>query len=123
MNKKAISPLLLLRLSLGLLFTIMGILKLLNPEGIIGMLGTLGFPLTGFLGWIVIFSEVIFGITLLVNYKVKYSTIPLGIILIVALLFAALPNLDTGNPMTILGILWHIVALAGLAALHLDAKE
>ena len=51
----------IIRMALGLLFVIPGITKLLNPSGIIGMLGGLGFPAAGFFGWILILSEIFFG--------------------------------------------------------------
>ena len=51
----------LLRLVLGVMFLVMGIKKLLNPEMIIGFLGSLGFPVPIFFGWLLLLSEIVFG--------------------------------------------------------------
>ncbi|MBT5215461.1 DoxX family protein, partial [Candidatus Woesearchaeota archaeon] len=69
-----------MRVMLGLLFLIPGISKLQTPEMIIGMLGGLGFPSAAFFGWILILSEIVFGIALIVGYRVKLAVIPLIII-------------------------------------------
>jgi len=59
-----------LRIALGLLFLITGLGKLMAPSGIIGMLGQMSMPAPALLGWLVILSEVILGLTLIVGYEV-----------------------------------------------------
>ena len=111
---------LVLRIALGLLFLVPGISKLMNPGGITGMLGGLGFPIAPVFAWIVILSEIIFGITLLIGYKTKYTSWPLLIILVVATLLVGVPGIDMANPMTVMSVLWHIVGIAGLVLVILS---
>lgn len=107
----------ILRIALGLLFLIPGLGKLMNPAGITGMLGGLGFPIAGFFAWILLISEIVFGTMLIFNWKTKIAVWPLFAILLVATLLVAIPGLDMSNPMTIINILWHLVGLAGLFAI------
>ena len=81
-----------LRLGLGVIFISSGIMKLLNPTGIAGMLNTIGFPVAIFWAWLLLLSELVFGLAVLIGYKVKYTTIPLMIILVVAILTVQLKN-------------------------------
>jgi len=107
----------LLRIALGLFFLVPGLSKLTNPAGIIGMLGGLGFPLAGFFAWILLLSEIIFGASLIVGHKVKFAVWPLFIILSVALLLVAIPNLDLSNNSSVMAVLWHLVGLTGLMSI------
>ncbi len=105
-----------MRVMLGLLFLIPGISKLLNPDAIIGMLSGLGFPGAALFGWILILSEIVFGIALIVGYKVRLAVIPLIIILIVAILTVHIK--DTANPMMVIDILLRLGAIASLNLLR-----
>jgi len=105
----------ILRIFLGFLFLVPGISKLMNPGGIISMLTGLGFPMATLLGWLVIISEVLLGLTLIIGWKVKYSVWPLVIILTVATIFVVLPNVGK-NP---INLLFHLQAIAGLISLYL----
>lgn len=105
-----------LRVLLGLLFLIPGISKLMNPDMIIGMLGGLGFPGAAFFGWVLILSEIVFGIALVVGYKVKYAVWPLIIILVVAILTVHIKDVE--NPMMMIDILFRLGAIAGLNLLR-----
>ncbi|MEK6855354.1 MAG: DoxX family protein [Nanoarchaeota archaeon] len=109
----------ILRVFLAALFIVPGIGKLINPAGIIGMLSGLGFPAASFFGWIVLLSEIIFGLALLVGWKVKYTTWPLIIILIVATLIVHIPAVSMENPMTLLNVLFHLIGIAGLINIFL----
>lgn len=109
----------ILRIVLGLLFLIPGLGKLMNPAGITGMLGNIGFPVAILFAWILILSEIVFGIALLIGWRVKYTVWPLVIVLAVAGLFVALPSLDMSNPGTIINLLWHLVGIGGLITLSL----
>ena len=108
---------LLLRVTLGLLFIIPGFSKLMKPSMIAGMLGGMGFPIPAFFGWLVLLSEIIFGIAIVVGYKTQWTTWPLVIILAVATLLVGLPAMDMTNPMTIINVLWHVVGIAGLLSI------
>lgn len=82
----------LLRVSIGVMFLLAGINKLGNPDGVIGMLGNIGFPAAALFGWILILSEAIFGALVLVGYKTKHTAWPLAVILVVAWLTVSGPN-------------------------------
>ncbi len=105
-----------LRIMLGLLFVVPGITKIMAPNGIIGMLSNLGFPGPAFFGWVLILSEIIFGLALIVGYKAKYAVWPLIIILVVAILTVHIK--DTQNPMIWIDVLLRVVAIAGLNMLR-----
>ncbi|MEX2017309.1 MAG: DoxX family membrane protein, partial [Candidatus Pacearchaeota archaeon] len=74
------------RILLGLLILVPGIIKLFvsGPDAVIGMLS--GIALfswaPAFWAWVLMLSEVIFGLAILANYKLKYTVIPPVIILL-----------------------------------------
>ena len=105
----------LLRLALGMLFVVMGVKKLLNPAMIIGMLGNLGFPAPTFFGWLLLLSELVFGVAVLIGWKVKYTVWPLVIVLVVATVLVVLP--ESGQDQ--LSLLFHILGIAALISLSL----
>ncbi|MBI5804290.1 DoxX family protein [Candidatus Pacearchaeota archaeon] len=71
---------------LGLTMLVSGLLKLfmLKPAAVVGMLAGLGFPAPTFFAWILMLSEVVFGVAILARWNLKYTTIPPAIILVVA---------------------------------------
>ena len=105
----------LLRLSLAAIFLYAGIGKLLNPAGPTGMLGGLGFPVPAFFAWVLLLSEIIFGIAVLLGWQLNYTVWPLVVILVVATIFVAIP-MAGGNYIT---TLFHIIAIAALVSLFL----
>ncbi|MBI2451506.1 DoxX family protein [Candidatus Pacearchaeota archaeon] len=105
----------LLRVFLGILFIIPGIGKLLDIGGPTGLLVGLGFPAPAFFAWVLALSEVIFGLSVLLGWKVKWTVWPLVIVLTVATLLVVIPNMN-GNPVT---LLFHLVGIAGLISLAL----
>ena len=111
----------ILRLVLGPLFIIPGIMKLTNPSMIIGMLGGLGFPAPTFWGWLVLLSEIIFGAAVLVGWKVKYTVWPLVAVLAVATAFVHIPAMAT-NPAGLVNVLFHLLGIAALINLHLTGS-
>ena len=108
----------ILRVTLGLLFLVMGLIKLNNPEMIIGMLGGLNFPAAPLLGWILIIVEVLGGAALILGKEMKKAIWLLFIVLLVALLFVAIPGFDRTQTPTVAELLWHLVGLGGLLSLH-----
>ena len=74
------------RIILGLTMSVAGFLKLFvfKPAGVVGMLTSLSFPAPSFFAWVLILSEIIFGLAVLFNLKVEYTAFPLAIILIIA---------------------------------------
>ena len=109
----------ILRVVAGLLFLLPGIMKLMDPAGITGMLTGLGFPAPSFLAWILLLSEIIFGASLIVGWKTKYTTWPLVIVLLVATLTVALPG-ALENPMGWVNVLFHLVGIGALISIFLD---
>jgi len=109
----------ILRIVAGLLFLLPGIMKLMDPAGITGMLTGLGFPAPSFLAWILLLSEIIFGASLIVGWKTKYTTWPLVIVLLVATLTVALPG-ALENPIGWINVLFHLVGMGALISILLD---
>ena len=105
----------LLRLVLGVMILVMGIKKLLNPEMIIGFLGSLGFPVPIFFGWLLLLSEIVFGAAVLIGWKVRYTVWPLLVVLVVATVLVILPASGQDQ----LNLLFHILAIAALISLSL----
>ena len=105
-----------LRFFLGLLFVIPGIMKIMAPEMIAGMLAGMGVPMSGFFGWMVILSEILFGAALLAGVRVKYTVWPLVVILVVATFMVHIPGLSAGGMAPIM-LLFHLQAIAALVAL------
>lgn len=107
-----------LRLVLGLLFLIPGVMKLMDPGMIIGMLGGMGFPVATAFGWILLLSEIIFGVCILLGWKVKYTAWPPVIILLVATVMVHIPAM-AGNPMGLIMVLFHVLGIAALVSVFL----
>ena len=107
-----------LRIVLGLLFILPGINKFGNPAMIIGMLGNLGIPAAGLLGWVLLLSEIGFGAAVLFGYKLKYTVWPLVLILAIATLKVGLPALGS-SPMAMINVSFHLLGIAALISLYL----
>jgi putative oxidoreductase len=110
----------ILRFFLGLMFIFAGIDKLLNPAGIIGMLGDIGFPSTinVFFGFVLLSTEITFGFFLIIGFNVKLTVLPLILILLVALITVHIPELSS-SPMARILFLFHFVGIAGLISIYL----
>jgi uncharacterized membrane protein YphA (DoxX/SURF4 family) len=80
------------RVLLGLVLLVAGLMKLLvmGHAAVSGMLG--GMSLfswaPGFWAWVLILAEILSGIAIVANYKMKWSTVP-GIIIFVVATFTA----------------------------------
>jgi uncharacterized membrane protein YphA (DoxX/SURF4 family) len=117
------TPWMVHRILLGLLMLIPGLLKLFvfKPSGVTGMLAGMGFPAPMFFAWILILAEIVFGVALLANWKIKYTAWPPIVILVVATLVTF--------PWTTLGqaqwptVLLHLVAISGYWMLAAQAKH
>ena len=104
----------LVRLAIAALFLNAGINKLMKPDGIIGLLTSQGFPLPMFLGWVVLLSEIIFGVCVLVGWKVKYTAWPLVVIMLIA--GFAVVGISSQSATS---FIFHMVAAASLISLAL----
>jgi len=80
---------LLLRIGIGGLFLTAGIMKLLDPAMVTGMLDGFGFPFAAFWTWLLILAEVVCGAGVLTGFKLKWVTPPLAVILLVAVSLGA----------------------------------
>ena len=108
-----------LRVFTGVLFVVPGLMKLMNPSMIIGMLGQMGWPLATVFGWIVILSEVLCGLAVIAGFKLKYTVWPLVVIMLVAVFTVYVPMLGS-DPLAAMGqVLFHLLALAALVNLYL----
>lgn len=74
------------RILLGLIFVVAGVMKITNSEGVVGMLtGNVLFSWApAFWAWVLILSEIVFGIAILAGWRLKYTVWPPVIIMIVA---------------------------------------
>ncbi len=106
----------LLRATLGLMFVIAGILKLMNPAAIIRMLGELGFPFPLLWGWLLLISELGFGAAVLLGWKLEYTVWPLVVVIIVAAAWVYVPQI-VSNPAIVISVFFHLVSVAGLISL------
>src|SRR3989344_2791379 len=110
-NYQDLAPL-VLRVGLGVMFLYAGVMKLLDPSIISGMLGGIGFPAPTFWAWVLIVFEVLGGLALVIGLQMKYTTIPLAIILLVATLTVHLANPGVA--------LQHVALLLGVVSLWLS---
>lgn len=107
---------LLLRIALGLLFLIPGLMKLqsLVTTGTHMLVGMIGLVLV----WILALVEVIAGASLLVGWMTRIMVWPLVAVMLGAIFMAVIPG-RADNPMWIIDLLFHLVAIAGLVSLYL----
>ncbi len=71
---------------LGLVMLLPGLMKLfiIKPAAVTQMLTNLGFPVPMFFAWVLILSEILFGLAILARWKLKYTVWPPIIILVIA---------------------------------------
>src|SRR6516164_10635004 len=82
-----------LRLIVGFGFIQHGYAKLARgPEDFIGVLHAMGLPLSFMLGWLTIIVELVGGLMILVGALIPLATIPMMIVLFVAIITVHLPN-------------------------------
>lgn len=105
------------RVVLGLLLLAAGLYKLSDPSRPMGMLTSLGFPAPAVFAWILLLSEIIFGLSVLIGWKVKYTTWPLVVVLAVAVIMVVIPN---QQQLVSSNLLFHLLAITGLIHVALD---
>lgn len=107
----------IVRVLIGLMFITAGINKLLNPAGPTGMLTSLGFPTPALFAWILLLSELVFGLAILIGYQTKYTAWPLVIVLAIAEIMVVIPNPNGG----ILSVnsFFHVISLVALIMIAL----
>src|SRR3989344_4150139 len=74
------------RILLGLLMLGAGLVKLFvfKSAGVTGMLSGFGFPAPTFFAWVLILSEIVFGIAILLKWRLQYTVWPPFVIMLVA---------------------------------------
>ena len=82
-NYHELAPL-VLRVGIGGIFIFSGIIKLLDTAMVTGLLQGIGFPIPVVWTWILLLSEIVFGLAVVLGIQLKYTTIPLMVIMIVA---------------------------------------
>lgn len=108
---------LMTRIALGALFIISGLNKLSNPAGTAGFLANLGFSGAGFWAWVLLLSEITFGLLILIGWLTKLTIWPLVIIMLVAIFKVYLPAYLDGQAAAKTNLLFHILTLASLLSL------
>ncbi len=111
-----------LRIGIGGLFLTTGILKLMNPSMVTGMLSNLGFPGATFWTWLLILAELLCGVAVLVGFKVKWAVIPLGVVLFVAIVTNPTGGLTNPLKDSVLFISLISLYLSGPGAWALDKR-
>src|SRR5262249_23316408 len=80
-------------LIVGFGFIQQGYAKLVRgPEDFIGVLHAMGLPLSFLLGWLTIVLELVGGLMILVGALIPLATLPMVIVLFVAIITVHLPN-------------------------------
>jgi uncharacterized membrane protein YphA (DoxX/SURF4 family) len=79
---------------LGLVILVAGLMKLfvMKPAAVTQMLSSIGFPVASFFAWVLILSEIVFGIAVLARWQLKYTTLVPTFILFVASLTVYWPG-------------------------------
>jgi len=99
----------ILRFGLGILFFFAGIIKIMNMEDTVKMVSNVGFPAAAFFAWLLLLTEIVFGVMLLIGWKVQYTTIPLIVVIVIAIL-----TVTRNDPMQLLKDLSILASLVGL---------
>lgn len=114
-----------LRVGLGVLFLVPGVMKLLNPAMVTGMLSQIFdmdptwwfvFALT----WVLIAVEIIGGLMLISGFKTKFAVPPLVIVMLVAIFAVVVPSMAGNVAAGMGGLLFHVLALLGLVSIGLS---
>ncbi len=125
-EKNVETAMLINRIVLGLLMLVPGLFKLFvfKSSGVTGMLSGMAFfnLMPGFWAWVLILSEIVFGIAILANWKLKYTVIPPIIILLVATLMSAIKWGDLMGT-SWASVLLHLAAITNLWLLGARAKR
>lgn len=96
------------RILLGLLMLVPGLIKLfyMGSDAVTGMLSGMGFPAPAFFAWVLILSEIVFGLAILARWKLHYTVWPPIVIMLVAAVLGLMNSGVTG----LSGFLLHLVA-------------
>ena len=102
----------LVRIVVGLMFFFVGLWKIMNSAAFTGDFAIFGLSLP-WLAWILLLSELVFGFSVLIGWKVEKTAWPLLVVLAGALIVNWIPNISFGIP-SITGIAFHLIAILAL---------
>lgn len=105
------------RLILGPLFVIPGVDKLMGMLTGGHMVVKMLWGVAAF-AWILLSVEIIFGLMVFIGYKVRIAVWPLVGVILGAVLLAVVPTFGT-NPLAMINLLFHLLAIVGLVSLSL----
>lgn len=103
------------RIVLGLLFIGAGYGKLMNTAGTAAFFASLGIPMATQVAWLVLASEIVFGLALVAGFKTRYAVWPLAAIMLAATLLVVIPG---GFAKGTTNLFFHLLAVAALVHLH-----
>lgn len=111
---------LLNRILLGLVMLVPGLFKLaamleVVEMDVVGMLSGFGFPAPVFFAWLLLLVEILFGLAILANWKLKYTVWPPIVVLVLAAFTANLTNITQ--------ILVHLALASNYLVWGLHSKE
>lgn len=104
------------RILLGLLMLVPGLTKLfvVGADGISGMLGGIFLfswaPV--FWAWVLILSEIVFGIAIIANWKVEKTAWPPILIMVIAVLFMTIKWTEMAKTQWS-SVIFHLIAITG----------
>jgi len=114
------------RVLLGLLMLVSGVLKLLmvKPSGVAGMLsGIVLFSwAASFWAWILMLGEILSGLAILSNWKLKYTAYIPVIILAIAVLFMIIKWSNLGST-SWSSVIFHLIAINAYLMLACDYEK
>jgi putative oxidoreductase len=108
----------ILRLVVGIIFSVHGYQKLTGIQGTTGFFSQVGIPLAGFFSYVVGLVELLGGIALILGILVKLASYLLAIDMVAAIIYVHLPNGLTGQG----GYEFPLLLLASIITLILLGK-
>ncbi|MDD9954243.1 MAG: DoxX family protein [Candidatus Woesearchaeota archaeon] len=106
----------ILRVALSLLFIVPGLDKLLGMISGGHMIVNILWGLA-VLGWILALVEILFGLAVLLGWRLQWTVWPLVLVMLGAVFLAVIP---AGGPMMLVNIFFHVLAVAALVSLSLS---
>ncbi len=84
--------LLLIRLGVGAIFMVHGIMKLTNIEGTTGFFGGVGIPMAGLMAWVVALVETLGGLGMILGVFTKLGGVLLAFTMLIAVVMVKFPK-------------------------------
>lgn len=108
-----------LRVVIGALFFISGVMDIFNPSGLTGTIESFGIPGALFFAWLLILLETIFGLAVLVGWNTRYTVWPLVFIIVLSFVSLTAVVIQGSSFWTIFGAVWfNLIELAVLVKIY-----